>query len=97
MTYEQQTEEGTDMRKFLQYTWSDMASILELKTLYVELVETKAVSVPKTNKELTVETAKWFIDNGHKFNKRASGAYLRVFDIANRYLEISNVNRSSKV
>lgn len=97
MTYEQQTEEGTDMRKFLQYTWSDMTSILEFKTLYAEIVESKAISVPKANKELNVETAKWFIDNGHKFNKRASGAYLRVFDIAHRYLELSNVNRSSKV
>jgi hypothetical protein len=74
-----------------------MTSILDLKTAYSELVESKVVSVPKTNKELTVETAKWFIDNGHKFNKRASDAYNKVHEITTKYLELSNVNRSSKV
>lgn len=90
-------EEDIDMRKYLAYNWNDMVNILDLKNTYSEMVETKAVSVPRGNRELTVETAKWFIDNGHKFNKRTSEAYNRVFMLASLYLEHYNANRSRKV
>lgn len=81
------------MKKYLKYTWADMANVIDMKTVYSEIVESKEISVPKNRKDLTKETALWFVDNAHKFNKKNSPAYQKVLEIVQAYLESCNVNK----
>ena len=68
-------------------SFSAVARICALKTLYHELIE--KATVPTKRKVHNIENAAWFIKSGHIFNKN-NNMYNQILEICNETLKIKN-------
>ena len=63
--------------------FKDIAAMCNLRTEYNELIT--SMSVPVSRKDLTLDTARWFIENGGRFNSKSKN-YKRVYYICSEFL-----------
>lgn len=79
------------MSKHLSF--SSIARICELKTLYNELTE--KVTIPTKRKIHNIENVQWFIKSGHLFNKNNS-RYNDLLEVCKETLMIKDEQNGSK-
>ena len=65
--------------------FQDVANICNMKTEYNELVS--RMNIPQSRKELTIDTAKWFLEAGGRFNSKSHN-YKQVYYICSEYVRM---------
>jgi hypothetical protein len=67
--------------------FQDVATICNMKTEYSELVS--SMNISQSKRELTLETAKWFIESGSRFNSKSTN-FKRVYYICAEYIRMES-------
>lgn len=65
--------------------FEEVANICNMKTEYSDLVS--RMNIPHSRKELTIDTAKWFLDMGGRFNSKSHN-YKQVYYICSEYVRM---------
>lgn len=66
---------------------ASLVRALELRLDWDDAIN--SIMVPSSRKELTKDTAEWFVEKGHTINRRDEH-YIKALNISNEYLIISN-------